>query len=231
MRKFKFFNPVIIVSSGAIAFGKSQCCDLNHLEDEIIKKRVLAGIGNPLLSVLWNKAIKNKTLLQSLITHRDLTAKDSQKKIIEIISSIYIKNNLIIQVNDNDFITDEELTKIRCGNFGDNDKLTALLANLCKNIFTKIEIIFNTNSDGVLEGKKVINLLKTKNLLNKDIEKICNIEKSNLGTGGMLNKLKIIRDIINKHQDIEIFIINGKKPNQLKLVLDKKQTGTKIIYK
>ncbi|MCD5396704.1 MAG: hypothetical protein LRZ98_00870 [Candidatus Pacebacteria bacterium] len=48
----KINNPVIIVSSGAIAFGKSQCCDLNHLEDEIIKKRVLAGIGNPLLSVL-----------------------------------------------------------------------------------------------------------------------------------------------------------------------------------
>ncbi len=223
-------NPVLIVSSGAVAFGKSINNKLNYIKDDIIKKRILAGIGNPHLSINWDKAIKNKTILQSLITHRDLIHKNSRKKIQEIIRVLYQNDNIIIQANDNDFISDEELQKIRGGDFGDNDKLTTLIANICSEIFQEVEIIINTTADGVLnENKKIIKKIQVKKLTTPYIKKICQTKNSTLGTGGMENKLKNIRNFITKNKKTKVFVINGKKPEKLKEIVLKKQNGGTMI--
>gem|GEM_PF-4212846 len=168
--------------------------------------------------------------MQSLITHRDLISEDSRGKISKIISELYQKDDAIIQVNDNDFITDEELTTIRGGDFGDNDKITALLAELCNEIFDEVEVIVNTGSDGVLENSEILPEIKTENLKDDYIEKICTLGDTTAGTGGMSNKLKIFRDLIEKNNKIKVYIINGKKPEDLKSLLNKGEIGTKIFY-
>ena len=223
-------DPVIIISSGAVAFGKSLNSNLDYIEDRIIKKRILAALGNPHLSINWDKYILDKFVLQSLLTHKDLSSNLSKEKILEIICTIFDKKkqDFIIQVNDNDFITDEELIELRSGEFGDNDETTKLLAILCDNFFEEVEIIINTSSDGVFEDDKIISLLSTDKLTDDYIDSICCENKTNLGTGGMSNKLRIIRDLVNKTNNSKVYIINGKNPDQLKNILKGRDEGTKI---
>gem|GEM_PF-6102025 len=44
-------NPVIIISSGAVAFGKTMRNELSYITDDIIRKRIFSAIGNPYLSI------------------------------------------------------------------------------------------------------------------------------------------------------------------------------------
>lgn len=223
-------NPVIIISSGAVAFGKSLSNNFDYIKDEIIRKRIFSALGNPHLSMNWDKYIPDKSVLQSLITHKDLTSDLSKEKILEIICAIFNNDNQnsIIQVNDNDFITDEELLELRNGEFGDNDETTKLLSILCDDFFEEIEVIINTSSDGVLENNKVISTLNINKLTDCYIDDICGLDKTNLGTGGMSNKLRTIRELISKTNNSKVYIINGKKPNQLKNILKGNDVGTKI---
>lgn len=224
-------NPVIIISSGAVAFGKSLGNSFDYIENDIIRKRIFAALGNPHLSISWDNVIKNKQVLQSLITHQNLNSADSKEKILEIIYALFSYKNgdeTIIQVNDNDFITDEALIEIRKGEFGDNDQTTALLAILCSPIFEEIEVIINTTSDGVLENKKLLPSINHKELSDNYINQICDIDNTQFGTGGMNNKLKIIREMMKITTNIKAYIIDGKKPENLKGIIYGKQMGTTI---
>jgi len=224
-----FDGPIIIVSSGAVGLGKT-VNGFDYIEDGIIRKRVLSAAGNPHLSMEWNKVIPNKTVLQALITHKDFTNDASKESLKSIIYNIYQNpNNAVVQVNDNDFITDEELKLVRGGDFGDNDKTATLLAEICAEIFGEVELIINTSSDGVTKDGKSVTELKNSDLNDQYIESLCGENKSDIGTGGMANKLKIIRDLLNKGLNISISVINGKKPEQLKKVLNGEVVNTRII--
>jgi len=221
-------GPIIIVSSGAVALGKT-INQFAEVDNEVIRKRMCASLGNPHLSMNRSKAIPDKYILQGLITHRDLSLPDTKKSLKEMIYHTYqTSDKNIILVNDNDFISDEELKKIRGGNFGDNDRLTTLLAELCDEIFTEVNVIINTSTDGVLDGTTTIPKLDTDALTDAYIEKLCGTGKTSLGTGGMNNKLKILRDLVSTHKNIQAHIINGKHPIQLKNTLAGKHNGTKI---
>lgn len=227
----KLQNPVIIVSSGAVAFGKTLGTTFNYITDPIIQKRIFAALGNPHLSINWAEAIHSKKILQSLLTHRDLIASDSKVKIQEIIHALYSNssNAAIIQVNDNDFITDEALVEIRKGEFGDNDQTTALLCILCQDVFKEVEVIINTSSDGVLENGRLLPAIDCTQLTDDYIESICGSDKTNNGTGGMSTKLKIFRELITAAPQTKLTIVNGKKPEQLNDAIHGITTGT-VIY-
>lgn len=220
-------NPVLVVSSGAVGFGRA-LADFGYIKDSVARKRALAAAGNPHLSINWDKAIAGKIVLQGLITRKEFKHKDSREALKDIIFNIY-QNPLyaVIQLNDNDFITDEELRESRGGDFGDNDELTALVAELCAEMFEGVEVIINTGSDGVMENGETIAELATADLSDEKIAALCGDGKTEMGTGGMMNKLKIFRDLA-EGSGISIRVINGKKPEQLKKVLAGEISGTLI---
>lgn len=221
-------NPVLIVSSGAVAFGKIMA-SYGTIEDEIIRKRILASLGNPHLTMSWDTAIQGKKVLQGLITHRDLSLDYPIQSLKKIITSIYNDSlKSVIQINDNDFVSGEELKILRGGEFGDNDKITIMLAELCSKIFREVEIIFNTNSEGVVKNNETIPEIKGKKLNKKKINEICTPDKSEYGTGGMITKLHVISELFKRKYAMPVYIINGKKPKQLKKVLTGKKAGTMI---
>ena len=222
-------GAIIIVSSGAVGFGRS-ITDLSYINDEIIKKRALASVGNPHLSIGWDRAIASKDVLQVLVTHRELQNDNCRVDLKKIISAIYqSKNKAIIQFNENDFLSDEELREIRGGDFGDNDQTAALITQLCAEIFDEVELIINTSSDGVvgLDGKKIDNL-SIIDLTDENINNLCGENKTESGTGGMKNKLITIRNLLKENNKIKSWIINGKDANQLNSVLQGEDKGTKI---
>ncbi len=223
-----FGKPILMVSSGAVGTGRT-VANFDYIEDKVVKKRVLAAAGNPRLSINWDEAIREKVVLQGLITHKDFFHADSRSSLENIISGIY-QNPVyaVVQFNDNDFITDEEIHEARGGEFGDNDELTALVAELCAEVFESVEVIVNTCSDGVIKNQKSIAEMSEKDMTDEKITALCGGEKTKTGMGGMGNKLKIFRDLAVK-TGITTHVINGRKPEQLKRVLEGISVGTKIF--
>jgi len=227
----KYNGPILMISSGAVGFGKT-LNNFDHIEDDVIRKRALASLGNPLLSVNWDLAIKNKNILQALVTHRGLKNSAVRGDMKKIISEIYKNgNSAVIQFNENDFVSDSELKKIRGGEFGDNDKTATLVAELCSEIFQEVELIINTSADGVLNQKnKLIEQIFASKFSQKKINSICGNKKTIFGTGGMKNKLSIIVNFIKNNPNVTAYIINGKKVSNLKKILSGINTGTKIVF-
>jgi len=127
----KHKGPILMVSSGAVGFGDA-LANFDYIDDEVIRKRVKASLGNPHLSLNWDLAIRDKSVLQALVTHRGLQNAQVRGDMKKIITEVYKNgNSAVIQFNENDFVSDAELREIRGGEFGDNDKTATLLVELC----------------------------------------------------------------------------------------------------
>ncbi len=222
-------DPILMISSGAVGFGSS-LANFDYIGDEVVRKRALACLGNPHLSMNWDLAIKDKSVLQALVTHRGLQNAQVRGDMKKVISEVYRNgNSAIIQFNENDFVSDAELKEIRGGEFGDNDRTATLITELCLELFNETELVINTSSDGVLdENGNLIKEISVSELTNEKIDLICK-GKTGIGTGGMKNKLKIIKDLETQFPAINTRIINGKKPNELKKVLGGYKAGTLIV--
>lgn len=223
-------SPALIVSSGAVGIGRTRA-DFDYIKDGVVQRRALAAAGNPLLSMNWDEAIRDKVVLQGLITHKEFFHTDSRESLKNIISGIYQSPlYAVIQLNDNDFITGEELREARGGEFGDNDELTALAAELCAEIFESVEIVVNTGSDGVIKNGETVAEMPSGDMSDEKIAALCGKRKTETGTGGMGNKLKIFRDLAVK-TGITTHIVNGRKPEQLKTIFEGGRAGSKIYRK
>lgn len=224
----KVQDPVIIVSSGAVAFWKIISHGLSKIQDETIRKRIYAAIWNPKLSLSWSKAMPSKILLQSLLTHRDLIDDFSKQKISEIIQKLLLYEDLLIQVNDNDFLSDEELLQIRWWDFWDNDKITSLLAILCSDFFDEVKIVLNTSSDWVLRDWKTISHIKLNEMSDLFIENLCDVNSSILWTWWMSNKLKAVRELLQRTSNCTVNIVNWKNHKELENLFKHKSAWTLI---
>jgi glutamate 5-kinase len=209
----------VLVTSGAIACGRMQTTSINELNDigdEIMRKRILAAIGNPTLFKSWQMFFKQKVVLQGLITQDYLSTKKALE-LESILRTIFMRGNSIIPIiNENDLLSDVELKEVRGGAFGDNDKTAALITRMMLNIFDDVYSIYLTNAPGVLdENGRLFGLLEMCDLSDEKIRKICN-GKSEGGSGGMENKLRTIKELLHDHPNLIVYIIDGKRVQQLR---------------
>ena len=115
-------SKIIIVSSGAIALGRNILSKkkLTNLHE----KQAAASIGQIQLSQQWQKAFAKLNIQSSqiLITAEDL---NERRKYLNIRNTIYSLMDLDVVpiINENDTTSTEEIR------FGDNDKLSAMIAN------------------------------------------------------------------------------------------------------
>ena len=224
-------TPILIVSSGAVAFGASKVGIIPN-KNNVVLTSALASLGNPDLHSAWQRALgKDINLMLALLTHRDLK-EGNTSHLEQIIRMIYGPNSPfrgMILVNDNDFVSDEELKLLRGGVFGDNDEITMNLALLFQSIFKKVKVVFNTSVDGVMAGGALIPQINARQLTDEYIKSIVGA-KTSLGTGGMSRKLKIARQMVaDSNGSIKVTILNGKKPAQLAKYFYGESIGTKII--
>ena len=216
-------SPTLIVSSGAVGLGKTVLAEKDLRAEETTKKRLLAEVGQPLLFRLWQKSLPNRIVLQKLLTYADL----QRKSTTETIKSA-LENNLLYIFNFNDGVDDSELKEDEFHEFGDNDHLAADIASSCSTLSDSTKLIINTSSGGVMNADtgKSFATLNTKELTPDFIQNHCH-GVSGGGTGGMASKLKYVQEALANGVN-EAWIINGKDPAQLKMVLNNKHAGTKI---
>ena len=117
-------NELIIVSSGAIAAGR-ECLKQPQFSKDIPAKQMLAAIGQPRLMALYEQLFSfyGITVAQVLLTRADLTDRRRYLNSRNTLAAL-LNQRVIPVINENDTVATEEIR------LGDNDNLSALVANL-----------------------------------------------------------------------------------------------------
>jgi glutamate 5-kinase len=193
---------VILVSSGAVAFGRSivQASDKN---DTIAQRQLFASVGQVKLMQTYSELFANHALTcaQVLVTKEDFRDRRHYLNMKNCLLAL-LQNNIVPIINENDVISITELM------FTDNDELAGLLATMMN-----VEAMFIlTNVDGIYNGNpknpasQLIAVIEDEIL---DFQAIISTEKSNFGRGGMVTKSNIAKRV--SKLGIAVHIINGKK--------------------
>jgi len=209
----------IIVSSGAIAAAK-QFVYLNG-KQPINDKQALASIGQPHLMRIFYEIFNELGLptAQCLLTYHDFDNEVSKKNITNTIHRL-LENGYIPIINENDTVATEEI------NFGDNDKLAALTAQLLEVDL----LVMATNTYGLYDADPNTTERITTIPVVSDLTTISSSigdTKSSQGSGGM--KSKIEAAAIAQQAGIETWLIYGYEENFLVNSLAGEAPFTKII--
>jgi glutamate 5-kinase len=204
---------VVLISSGAVAAGKSEVSP-SKKTNIVAAKQIWAAIGQVKLmssyQFLFGKyGIQAGQLLATKESFRDRRHYLNMKNCI----TAMLENRVLPIVNENDTVSINELM------FTDNDELSGLISSMmdCKSL------IILTNVDGVyngLPGEKDTELIRTIEEESENLEKYISSVKSGFGRGGMFTKCSIARKIAA--QGIDVFIANGMRDSIISDIVKRK---------
>jgi glutamate 5-kinase len=206
---------VALVSSGAIAEGMSQL-NLTRRPKALKMLQAAAAIGQSRLMRIYDSYFQKKKIItaQVLLTRADLSDRKRYLNARNTIMTLIGKGILPI-INENDTVSTEEIK------FGDNDQLSAMVANFISAdaliILTDVDGLYCLNSEGETE---VID----------SVEEISQVEHHaegagcQLSVGGMRTKLDAARMVTSS--GITCIIANGKKKNVLDKIIKNSNVGT-----
>lgn len=207
---------VILVSSGAVAAGRSVVKDTESL-DRISRRQVLAATGQIELMKIYSNLFQehNFSCAQVLVTKESFRTRGHYLNIKNCLEGL-LKCEVIPIINENDVVSITGLM------FTDNDELSGLVASMLS-----VESLFLlSNVDGIFTahpsepGAKLITEYIDKEV---DLEDAVSDVKSEFGRGGMLTKAKTAKKIARL--GIDVYIGNGTKDNVIRSILAK-ETGT-----
>ena len=179
-------KEVVLVTSGAIAAGR-EIMGKNVRNLKIPAKQMLAAIGQPRLMEIYAQVFRiyGIPVAQVLLTRADLVQRRGYINARNTLTSL-LENKILPIVNENDAVATEEIR------VGDNDNLSALVANLVESDI----LILLTDQEGLYTGDPRSNakakLIKqiTEPEIPEEIWQAAGGSGSDIGIGGMLTKIK-----------------------------------------
>lgn len=209
-------KKVIIVSSGAVGFGRAILKERNKLslpKASVSEKQALASLGQSLLIDSYRNAFAKEGLAaaQILVTRTDFENKSHRQNLKATLNQL-MEWGAIPVINENDAIANEEIK------VGDNDNLSADIALL----YPKSLLVLLTTIDGFYrEGKLVPHIMK----VSADIKKHAgDALEGGGGTGGMITKLQAADKILTAGQLMSIAA--GKDMRIIRRLMAGKSAGT-----
>lgn len=205
---------VIVVTSGAIGSGMG-LLGMKKRPVKLEDLQAAASIGQSSLMHLYSGYFKERGFLagQILLTREDFNDRARYLNIKRTIETLFHHKAIPI-INENDTVSTEEIK------FGDNDRLSILISDLCRADM----LILLTDVDGLLDEK--CNVVKLVDNMSARIAKLARSSKCELGTGGMASKLESIGRAVAS--GVECVIANGKKKNIITDIIDGKYVGTRF---
>ncbi len=183
----------VLVSSGSIGFGAKELALSPPIKD-IVLRQVCAATGQPLLMDVYRYAARqfNLNCAQVLITRNDFNSVYSYTSIKNCIEAL-LQRGILPIINENDTVSTEEIDD----GFGDNDRLSAMIASKLKAdvliILTDVDAYYTNNPRKDPLATRIPVVYNAKELLaNTELSMHNNNAETgtNYGTGGMLTKLK-----------------------------------------
>lgn len=208
---------LVLVSSGAVGAGR----DVIDVESEepLIRRRVLASIGQARLMQLWSQYFSKYGIIaaQVLPLRDDFHDREKYLTIRTTLERLLV-NRVIPILNENDVLSSASLK------FSDNDNLAVLTAIAIK----ADRLIFMSDTPGFYDKNpqthKDAKLIKHVPEITDAIKQACSKSVSGVGLGGMINKMLAIE--VATRACIDADICYGKEKNVLKKVLNGPHPGT-----
>jgi glutamate 5-kinase len=121
-------SEFVIVSSGAILFGRAALRGIDLGPDCIEKEQLMASVGQRLLMEAWHEAfIPYGEVGQILVTNQELLGiRSDEKRHLTGVLELMLSRGVRPIVNENDAVAVDEIK------LGDNDKLSAHLAHILR---------------------------------------------------------------------------------------------------
>ena len=125
-------HEVILVTSGAIAVGTARL-GLSERPKELRMKQAAAAVGQCRMMHIYDKLFSeyNRTMAQILLTGDDVEDPERAEHLRSTFSAL-LEMGVIPVVNENDSVSSAEIETGHHKVLGDNDTLSAIVAELCR---------------------------------------------------------------------------------------------------
>jgi glutamate 5-kinase len=204
-------RDVVIVSSGAIALGVDQLgYEARPKKMDALQACAAAGQGH--LIRMWQEgfAPHGRVVAQVLLTHADLAVRKRFLNARRALNELVARRAVPV-INENDTVSVDEIA------FGDNDALSAQVANLVNADL----LVMMSVAPALLDGERRVEEVLPDD---KTAEKFVRRDKSTGGTGGMVTKVRAARAA--SARGCAAVIAEGKRAGILQSVLEGENVGT-----
>ena len=219
-------KEVLLVSSGAIAVGKT-AIGLHERPDELPVKQACAAIGQAKLMMVYQKlfaeygTIAAQVLLTKYTMLNPVTRTNAENTFKELLHI-----GAIPVVNENDTVSTYEIEQVQ--SFGDNDKLSALVASITEAdlliLLSDIDGLYTDDPNKNPDARFI-------NVVDKIDEQLMNMGKnssgSSVGTGGM--SAKLVAAQIATYSGTDMVITNGNDVTNISRIINGENTGTLFL--
>ncbi len=216
-------KAVILVSSGAIAAG-NEALGFPELPKFVPSKQMLAAVGQPRLMAIYAKlfGLYGKGVAQVLLTRRDLADRQRYLNAYNTLEAL-LTQPVIPIINENDTVATEEIR------FGDNDNLSAMVANLVGAdlliLLTDQPGLFTADPRSIPDAQ-LVREISTQSIPEKYWE-AAGGSNTRLGTGGMVTKLQAA-DLARRSGSM-VVIAQGTEANVLLRIAAGEEIGTRLL--
>jgi glutamate 5-kinase len=215
---------IVVVSSGAIAAGRHKL-GLNGAVKGIPYKQVLASVGQSRLMNVYEQIFErhNITVAQALLTKSDIADRAGYLNARNTLMAL-LELGVIGIVNENDVVSTDEIKETR---FGDNDNLSAMVANLIDAdmlmILTDIGGLYTADP----HIDRTARLVPLVSKIDAGIKRMGANTASNVGTGGMISKIEAAQ--LATASGVRVAIADGREPDVIIRLASGEAIGTHFL--
>lgn len=212
-------KEIVLVTSGAVGAGMG-ALGYEKRPAGLAELQACAAVGQSRLMAIYAGlfAKHNLGVAQVLLTHEDLEHHERHLNARNTLVTL-LNHGVVPIINENDAIS---FTEIK---FGDNDRLSALVASLLPADL----LVILTTVDGVMEnfGKADPRTIPVIEQIDGDLEKIAGGTDSATAVGGMASKIQAAKIVVRS--GIPLVIASGRKKNVLGKILEGADEGTIFV--
>ncbi len=219
----KLGKIVIIVSSGAIGIGVKEL-NMKQRPREIPLRQAAAAVGQTILMQEWQSAFKKHGIkvAQILLTYESFSHRMTYLNLRNSISEL-LEFGVVPIINENDPVCVHEIE----ATFGDNDKLSAMVASKVDAelliMLSDVNGLYDKNPKKC-ENAKLISTIKR---ITPEIEKLGGNPTSMKGVGGMRTKIEAAK--IACISGCHTVIANSAIDNVVMRIMEGENIGTLFL--
>ena len=212
---------IILVTSGAIAAGREVVARSRDPKG-VSLGQMLAAVGQSRLMHAYQEmfAAHDIVVAQALLTHQDVEGRRSYLNVRNALEAL-LTNGVVPIVNENDVVDTEEISQER---FGDNDTLSALVANIIDAdlllILSDVAGLFTADPN----RDKNATLIERVDEVDATTMALAEEHRSNTTRGGMGSKLRAAR--LATSTGVNVVIARGHEPDVVIHIAEGQTHGT-----
>lgn len=218
-------KQMLLVTSGAIGMGARRI-KLNGPAVEMDTRQACAAIGQPLLMHTYHNAFAKHdlTVAQVLLTSEVLKNRKSYLNLKNAVERL-LEMGVVPIFNENDSVSTDEIGTA----FGDNDRLSALIASKIDAdlliLLTDIDALYDKNPKEHADAKPIHVVTE----ITDKIVKAAGGKGSVYSTGGMKTKIMAVK--IAAHAGCRVILAHGRQDNVIRQILSGSDIGTLFLPK